>query len=193
MKKILQLGDHLLERKSKHVKDIKSKRVQTVIADLISLCKAKEENSGGLAAPQISEDLRLFVARRLDLEDEYQKKGRKIVSELGEMLWEVFINPKIVKKGEKLSTFWEGCLSVDNGKLFGPITRPSTVQVEYTDQSGNQKLLAAYDYFAHVVQHELDHLNGYLFVKYIDNPENLWKNADLDNYLRDHGDFPPEI
>ncbi|MDD3647844.1 MAG: peptide deformylase [Candidatus Dojkabacteria bacterium] len=193
MKTILQLGDPLLEKKAKPVREPKSKEVQTIVHDLIALCKEKEENSGGLAAPQIGIGLQIFVARRLDLEEEYRKKGRKIREELDDNLWEVFVNPRIAKRGKRTSTFWEGCLSVDDGQLFGPVTRPATVQVKYTDKDGNKKLITASEYFAHVVQHELDHLKGILFVKYIDNPENLWRNNDLDKYIREHGDFPEAI
>jgi peptide deformylase len=57
----------------------------------------------------------------------------------------------------------------------------------------NKNLITASEYFAHVVQHELVHLKGILFVKFIDNPENLWRNNDLDKYIREHGDFPEAI
>lgn len=191
MKKIIQLGDPLLEKKSKPVKDINSPKVKKLAQDLIQVCKAKEENSGGLSAPQIGESLRIFVARRIDIEEEYHKKGKEIFSELQDSLWEVFINPVITKKGKKRSIEWEGCLSIDNGELFGPVERPSLIKIDYKDIDGNAKSIAATDYFSHIVQHEFDHLEGVLFVKYVSNPENLWKSKDLDKFMKEHGEFPP--
>lgn len=189
MRKIIQLGKSQLEKKSEEVRDPKDPKIQKLVKELIILCKEEDKNGGGLAAPQLGENVRVFVARRLDLEEKAQKsKDKKDMKE--EAIWEIFINPKITSKGKKKSTFWEGCLSVENGKLFGPVSRPSFIKVEYLDRYGNKKKLTATDYFAHIIQHEQDHLNGILFVKYVKNPENLWHSNDLDKYIDEVGDFP---
>lgn len=190
MIKILQIGDPILEKKSELVKDPKSIESQELISDLVSICKKREKTTGGLAAPQIGRSLRKFVVRRTDIDEEYRKKKKEIPEELNKRLWEVMINPKILKLGKKKSTYWEGCLSIEEGKIFGPVTRPSFIKVKYHDRYGNKKIISAVDFFAQLIQHEIDHLNGTLFVKHVKNPENLWKSKDLDDYIKKHGEFP---
>jgi peptide deformylase len=187
MAKILQLGDPRLEEKSKKVENALSEQVQSTVNDLIELCKENEKIAGGIAAPQIGINQRIFVVRRVDLEEKYKGDKEKVKGKL----WEVFINPKILKEGDRKETFWEGCLSVDNGQTYGPVERASYVKVEYTDRDGNKQVTSASDFLAHEILHEYDHLEGILFVKYVKNPKNLWKDKDLDAYIRRHGDVPP--
>ncbi len=189
MKRILQLGNPILEKKSEIVKDPKDKEIQSIICNLLTICKKKDDNAGGLAAPQIGINLQIDVIRRVDLENE--KGKRKTLSKND--LWEVMINPEIISIGKKKSTFWEGCWSVDRGNLFGPVTRFSFVKIKYLDRYGNKKSLTATDFFSHVIQHEIDHLNGILFIRYIKNPKNLWKSKMLDKYISKYGKTPDII
>lgn len=188
MKKVLQIGDPILEKKSGKVKNAKSESTQKIISELVAVCKKDAEKTAGLAAPQIGYNERIFVVRRMDIEEKYKKRSKSIPDEVKARLWEVMINPRIVKVGKKKSIFWEGCLSVKD--VFGPVQRPSFVKVEFLDRYGKKRQLAAYDFFAHLVQHEYDHLEGVLFVKHVKNPKNLWKDKDLDDYIKKNGDFP---
>lgn len=190
MVKILQIGTSSLEKKSKKVKNIKSKKNQRIIKDLITTCKKKDKSTVGLAAPQIGKNLRKFTARRLDIEEEYRKKKKEVPKEKKKNIWEVIINPKIIKLGKKKEIFWEGCLSIEEGGIYGPVERPSFVKIQYYDREGEKKTLSAVDFFAHLLQHEIDHLNGILFVKHVKNPENLWKGQKLDKYLKKYGKYP---
>jgi peptide deformylase len=190
MKKILQIGDPTLEKKSKIVKKVDSPKIQDLVKDLVAICKKKEKITGGLAAPQIGVLKQVVVVRRLDIEDEYQKKMRIIHDELKDNLWLVMINPKVVKKGKKKDINWEGCLSVKHGKLFGPVERSTFIKVKYLDESGNEQELVASGYFASATLHEIDHLRGTLFVKYVKNLENLWSDKKLDAYINEYGEFP---
>lgn len=187
---ILQIGNPILEKKSVLVKDPKSIESQALITNLVSICKKKEKTAGGLAAPQIGKNWQKFVVRRIDIDEEYRKKKKEIPKELYKKLWEVMINPKILKLGKKKLTFWEGCLSIEKGKVFGPVTRPSFIKLKYYDRYGNKRIISAVDFFAQLIQHEIDHLNGILFVKHIKNPENIWKSKNLDKYIKQHGEFP---
>jgi peptide deformylase len=187
MKKVLQVGAEELEKKSISVENPKSPETQAIIKDLLEICKAKEKTAGGLAAPQIGENLNIFVVRRVDLEEQYKKSKNELMPE---KLWEVIINPKIKKLGKRKTTFWEGCLSVENGEVFGPVTRPSFVKIEYIDRYGNTQKLTAVDFLAHEIQHEIDHLMGVNFLKYVKDPQNLWKSKDLDDFIKKHGDLP---
>lgn len=101
----------------------------------------------GLAAPQVNLPLRLFI---VNLEAE---KGK------GEEL--VFINP-VVTKPKLESIMEEGCLSLPG--LYGPVTRPKQVRVNAYDLSGNEIIADMTGMMARVVQHELDHLDGVLFI-----------------------------
>ena len=76
-----------------------------------------------------------------------------------------FINPKIIKKSEKLSKYEEGCLSIPN--LFAEVKRPSACEVQYLDYKGEKKILKATGLLATCIQHEIDHLKGILFIDYL--------------------------
>ena len=76
-----------------------------------------------------------------------------------------FVNPVINKKNKDLSTYEEGCLSVPD--QFAEIDRPSSCEVEYLDYSGKKQLLKAEGLLATCIQHEMDHLEGILFIDYL--------------------------
>ena len=178
--KIRQIGDPVLESVAKRVEDPKDKTIQQLIDSLIDTCRADIDRTAGLSAPQVGESLAISVCRRFDL-------GENVDN------WEAMINPEIIAESSKLSTVWEGCLSIGVGDkaIYGPVKRPKHVNVRYTDREGQKKELAASEYFSHVVQHEIDHVNGILFLKYVQNPDqNLWLSKDLDKYIDEHGDFP---
>ena len=104
----------------------------------------------GLAAPQVGEALRLAV---VDL----------MADEKPSPL--VLINPEIVAASEEQATREEGCLSLPN--QYADVTRPARVRVRYLDQSGARRELEADGLLAACVQHEMDHLDGILFVDHI--------------------------
>jgi peptide deformylase len=187
VRNILQIGDPVLNRKSSVVKDINDPKVKTLIRDLLDTCIAKENITAGLSAPQIGENMRVCVCRRMDLEEASEQPLPS------EQIWEVLINPEILKLSAKQSTYWEGCLSVGEGPsgLWGPVTRPDSVDLEYTNIKNERVKLKCTGFFAHIVQHELDHLEGKLFLKYITDPELIWKSSDLDKYYEEHQEYPP--
>ena len=76
-----------------------------------------------------------------------------------------FVNPVIKNKNSEHSTYEEGCLSVPN--QFAEVDRPSTCEVEYLDYNGNKKILKASGLLATCIQHEMDHLEGILFIDYL--------------------------
>jgi peptide deformylase len=172
MRKILQLGDPRLEKQSKNINNIDDPQVQKLIDEMIAILKANPEQSAGLSAPQLGELEDIIVCRRIDKETKRTPDDKAT--------WEVMINPKITFKGEQQSIFWEGCLSVKNGDLFGEIARPDKITVEYQDRAGNQKSIPAKGYLSHIIQHEIDHLLGILFVSYINDPSKLLTNKELD-------------
>ncbi len=104
----------------------------------------------GLAAPQVGELLRLVV---VDVHPEEKPVPM------------VLVNPEIVAASTELATREEGCLSLPN--QFAEVTRPARVKVRWTDLTGARKEVEADGLLAACLQHEIDHLNGVLFVDHI--------------------------
>ena len=153
IKKIISYGDETLRRKSKEVSKI-SKKIQTLVHDLLDTMYAK--NGVGLAAPQIGENLRVFV---ID------------VSTNNEPLCPlVFINPKIIKKSGAINSY-EGCLSFP--EAYTNVRRYKNIMVKALDMHGKPFVKEATDgcLLARAIQHEFDHLDGVLFIDHCRNIE----------------------
>mgnify|MGYP006126132141 FL=1 len=108
-------------------------------------------NGIGLAAIQIGIPKRIIV---MDISKDINNK-KPIY----------FINPIILQKGTNKSTYEEGCLSVPD--QFAEIDRPSKCEIEYLDYNGEKQLLKAEGLLATCIQHEIDHLEGILFIDYL--------------------------
>jgi len=105
----------------------------------------------GLAAIQIGEPVRVLV---IDLD---QKEGKKNPV--------AYINPKITWASDEMAVFEEGCLSVP--EIWDDVERPARIKAEYLDRDGNKKTLEADGLLATCLQHEMDHLNGVLFIDHL--------------------------
>ena len=110
-----------------------------------------DANGIGLAAIQIGVPKRIIV---MDI----SKSGEKYNPMY-------FVNPLIKDKVDKTSTYEEGCLSVPN--FFAEVNRPKECHVEYLDYEGKKKILKAEGLLATCIQHEMDHLEGILFIDYL--------------------------
>lgn len=183
IKPIIQLGNELLTQQSEPIEHAKisSGVVQDLATNLVDTLKHHTKEAAGLSAVQIGTLLQMYVIKRMDLSEER-----------AEQEIEVLINPRIKVKNKTNNIEWEGCMSIssNNLRLFGPVARPSEIIVEYFDKEGNKKKLRAKGFFAHLIQHEQDHLNGILFLQYISNPKNIWKEDELDAYLEQYKRFP---
>ena len=104
----------------------------------------------GLAAIQVGVPKRIIV---MDISKDDEKKPM------------FFVNPIIKNKNSNYSTYEEGCLSVPN--QFAEVNRPSACEVEYLDYHGNKNTIKASGLFATCIQHEMDHLEGILFIDYL--------------------------
>ena len=134
-------GDEILRKKSKEV-EVVDDRIRTLVEDMIETMH--KYNGVGLAAVQVG------VLKRVIVIDTYEKDEQFVL-----------INPEIIKqKGEQ--EVEEGCLSFPN--KFGRIKRPSEVTVVALDENGNKFKLTAKGLLAQAICHEVDHLNGELFV-----------------------------
>jgi peptide deformylase len=127
------------------------------------------EYSGvGLAAPQVHESLRVFVAM---LDADGHGEGDAVV----------FVNPEITVKGDQTVEGWEGCLSIPD--IRGRVPRAQHVVVTALDRQGRRFELELKDFAARVVQHEADHLDGVLFFDRMKSMDSL---TYLDEYSRYH-------
>ena len=105
----------------------------------------------GLAAVQVGEPLRMLV---MDVAKEDEEKQPFVL-----------VNPQIVATGDDVSTYEEGCLSIPD--YYAEVERPAAVTVKYLDRDGKEQTLSADGMLATCVQHEIDHLNGILFIDHI--------------------------
>lgn len=106
----------------------------------------------GLAGPQVSVLKRIIA---LDCHKQVEEQPRPLV----------MINPRVVASSEELNTYEEGCLSIPD--LFADVTRPAEVEVEWLDLDGNLQKEGFDGLWATCVQHEIDHLDGKLFIDYL--------------------------
>ena len=153
------------------LKDIGSKKIGDVIAKMKKALHA-EDDGVAIAAPQVGAGLRIFVVSGNALE--ITKKRRKADPDktLEDL---VFINPEITKSSKRKKKMEEGCLSVR--WLYGQVSRHEKVTIKAYDENGKFQTVGASGLLAQIFQHEVDHLNGILFV---DKAENI-KNIPPDN------------
>ena len=145
---ILTEPNKLLRQISKPVEKV-GKEEQQLMDDMLETMYSA--NGIGLAAIQIGVPKRIIV---MDISKDENKKEPRY-----------FVNPIIRNKDSKKSTYEEGCLSVPN--QFAEIDRPKNCDVEYLDYYGEKKLLQAEGLLATCIQHEMDHLEGILFIDYL--------------------------
>ncbi len=151
-------------RKKAHtipVSEIKLKTTQTLIADMKALLE-NEEYGVALAAPQVGESLRLFVVSPTALEKRERKYGIVETPSTEGANETVYINPEIVKTSRGKTLKHEGCLSV-RGK-WGRVPRAEKVTVSAYNERGEKFTRGASGLLAHIFQHEMDHLEGILYI-----------------------------
>jgi peptide deformylase len=169
---IIQLGDERLRQPSAVVpmEEIPSQSIQTLIADLTDTLHSNIDGVG-ISAPQIGVNKRIFIIGPLAFGDDPQ----------GETL--VCINPVITKFSRRKSWGEEGCLSIR--WKYGQVERSRQVTLEYYDEHGNFQSRGFGGFVARVVQHELDHLDGILF---IDKAEKIYELSDeeIAQYQQQH-------
>ncbi|MBU2633083.1 peptide deformylase [Patescibacteria group bacterium] len=160
--KIFIKGEKVLRQKAQDVPvdKITSKKFQNIIKKMEKVIYEKDD-ALAVAAPQIGESWRITVISEWAL-GPYTKK---LKTEFKNM---VFINPVITNASKAQKNFPEGCLSAPNS--FGEVKRAEKVKVEAYDRDGNKFTRGASGLLAQTIQHEIDHLNGILF---IDKAENL--------------------
>ena len=168
--KVARMGHPVLRERGRPLEtsELRSPRVQKLIDDMIDTMR--EYNGVGLAAPQVHESVRLFVALLADDPDE----GTSAV---------VIVNPEIVSNTTARQEGWEGCLSIPD--IRGLVPRFTDITVKALDRDGRPIELRLRDFPARVVQHETDHLDGVLFFDRMTSMQSL---TYLEEYSRYHAD-----
>lgn len=169
----IQIGDPRLKAENTTATDFQSEKVKEVVQDLIdTMC---EKELIGMAAPQIGENWRIFVTEPRETE---ARKGAQ-VDEL-----RVYINPKIIETSKEETIIYEGCGSVSNGNLFGPVSRPKVITVEAFDTEGKKFTLKCDGILARVILHEQDHLEGIEFTEKVSDYKKLMSREFYLNDIR---------
>jgi len=144
--------DPILKQKAKRVKAIDGS-IKKLVADMIETLHVAPGRVG-LAAPQVGVPLRVIVIGIPEEEDI------------------ALINPEIVRrKGERMVT--EGCLSIPG--YFGVVKRAESVRAKGRDVGGREIKIKADELLAQALEHEIDHLNGVLYIDYLESPDKLYK------------------
>ncbi|MBU1074770.1 peptide deformylase [Patescibacteria group bacterium] len=138
---IITEGNPILRKKSDTIKNPMDSDVQEFIPDLVKMML--EEDGIGIAAPQVGKSIQMIVVN--------QKDGPLVL-----------INPKVKSKSMRTEIAEEGCLSVPG--IFGLVKRSKKAKVEALDKNGKSVTIKAEGLFARVLLHEIDHLNGILFI-----------------------------
>lgn len=158
--RILQKDEKLLRAKAAPlaISDIKSQKIQELLKTMRETL-ANEYDGVGLAAPQIGHSLRIFIVSELAF-----RQGRKLVSDAATEKREplVYINPEIVASSKDQKSVDEGCLSVR--PLFGKVKRATRVKIRAYNEHGELFERGASGLLAQIYQHEMDHLEGILFI-----------------------------
>jgi len=144
-------------------------QLQIFIDDLIDTMRV--EDGVGIAAPQVSRSIQLLIVECAD-NDRYPNQENIPIT--------VFVNPVITRFSEATVSFWEGCLSLPD--LRGLVPRSREVTVEAWSRDGKKMVVEAHGFFAVVLQHEIDHLQGKVFLDRMTDLTQLAYNEEFATY-----------
>jgi peptide deformylase len=174
VRQVVEIGDPVLRRQARELTrdEISSPEIQTLIDDLIETKRAT--HGAGIAAPQVGESVRVAVVEVEEGNPRYPYKPPEPLT--------VLINPTIEPLDDQLIEINEGCLSVPN--LRGTLQRHLEVRVRYLDRDGTEQEVVKRGLTSGTFQHEVDHLDGILFVDRAD-PRTFATWEQFDRHERD--------
>ncbi len=180
VREVLKMGHPTLRVKAELIsqEELQSPDFKQLIQDMFETME--EEQGIGIAAPQVGISKQVAIVgipnenpRYPELEEESKNSDEE-----DDFTILVVVNPKVTITDPETSGFWEGCLSVPG--LKGYVERPKAIRVDYTDLEGKPQSIDADGFAATVFQHELDHLDGVL---YVDKIADKTKLSFMDEYL----------
>ncbi len=167
---IAQLGNPILRRVAQPVENFADKAIEQLIDSLIAT--AASANGVGIAAPQVSQSYRLFIVAS-------RPNPRYPKAPLMEPT--AMINPRIVAYSPENVKDWEGCLSIPG--IRGLVPRYQAIEVEYTNRNGQVQRQELADFVARILQHELDHLDGIVFVDRLESTQDLFTEQEYQRLI----------
>lgn len=165
---IQNLNSPILRAKTRKVTQF-NRELQTLIDNMIETMR--DASGVGLAGPQVDQPLRLTVVETLP---DYDEEGNEIE---GTRDLFVLVNPEIVWKSDEMVAGIEGCLSIPG--WVGEVDRHKSIRVKAQDRNGKQVRMRLHDWTARIVQHEVDHLEGVLYIDKLTKPENFWTEEEF--------------
>lgn len=178
MKNILQLenAEHTLRKDSRKLtrEEIRSEKIRSLIIEMKDIMR--NAPGVGLAAPQIGVSIQLAVIE--DPEERVKNILPEILNDRGRVPVEfhVIINPKIIQLSGRINYFFEGCLSIKNRVRVTP--RREIIEIEYLDENAEKKVITASGWYSRILQHEIDHLHGQLYIDISDSKSEIETNED---------------
>lgn len=181
---IVQVGDPVLRQKARPLtkEEILSPEIQALIQVMKETMRAAP--GVGLAAPQIGKAIQIIVIE--DMEHSHLTAQQIAERERCKFPFQVIINPTIlIEDSSETASFFEGCLSVPT--FLGVVSRAKAVRVEYLNEDGDPAVLEAKGWQARILQHEIDHLHGILYIDKIvketlttaENYDKLWNGKPI--------------
>ena len=151
-------------KKVNHIDDEIREMINNMIQNSLDWEKEhKFEISAALAAPQLGYDRRIIIVR----EDTENKENATFIP---------LLNPEVIKTEGKIVKDYEGCLSVPN--FYGMVPRPDKARIKAQTIDGQEVRIKADGFLARTLLHEIDHLNGILFIDHIKDVEDAWYRLD---------------
>ena len=157
--KVLNTDSPSLKKNSVNV-EVFDKKLRNLAKSMIMYGESVD-NCVGLAASQVGHNIKMCVI--------YLNNS-----------WSIVVNPKIVFSSKELSVEYEGCMSLKEGNLFGEVKRPSRVLIEYFNEYGKRRMMRFEGFYAHLIQHEVDHMNGVIFTQRMKNSKKLYTDKQLE-------------
>ncbi len=173
--KVARLGHPVLRQVAAPVpvEEIRSAETQRLIEDMVETMR--EYNGAGLAAPQV------HVLQQVTV---IEVHGNPRYPDAPSIPLTVLINPVVTALTEETEDGWEGCLSVPD--MRGMVSRYTTVRLEAYDRDGTKMDVVAKEFFARVIQHEIDHLNGIVYLDRMKDFSTLTHLAEWNKYWLGH-------
>jgi peptide deformylase len=193
MLEIVQTGDPVLRRVARTMSadEIRSPATQQLITQMRDAMRAAP--GVGLAAPQIGESIQLAVIEdRVDYIKDVSSE-QLAARQRSPVDFHVIINPKLTIVGDTTVDFYEGCLSVEG--FAAVVRRSASVRVEYLNERAELITITAHGWYARILQHEIDHLNGRLYIDRmqtrsfttVENAERFWQSRTIEEVHKDLG------
>lgn len=159
VREIVQIGNPILREKANAVENF-DPELRALVKDMIDTMRAAQ--GVGLAGPQVAEGLRLLVVELPEEEDD-PLAGKPFA----------LVNPEIIEASETVEEGQEGCLSIPG--YIGDVWRHVEITVQGRNEWGKPKTIRASNFLARVLQHEIDHLDGILYIDRLESKDKLYK------------------